>query len=72
MSELLTAVSLLTDLAQAASRISGNMLTVSSIVLKAQSEGRDKLTPDEWEALEAIDDKASADLVALAKLKSQA
>ena len=67
MTEILTAVSLLTDLAQAGARIAANMQAVSSIILKAQSEGRDKLTADEWAVLEAIDDKASADLVALAK-----
>ena len=69
MTELLTAVSLLADLAQAGARLAANMQTVSMIILKAQSEGRDKLTADEWAALEAIDDKASADLVALARAK---
>lgn len=69
MNELLTAVSILADLAQAGARIASNMQAVSMIILKAQSEGRDKLTADEWAALEAIDDKASAELVALARAK---
>ena len=59
MNEVLAAVSILADLAQAASRIAGNLQVVSSIVLKAQSEGRDRLSDDEWKALEAIDDRAS-------------
>ena len=64
MSEILTAVSLLTDLAQAAARITANMQVVSSVIMKAQAEGRDKLTQEEWDALLAIDDKARADLIA--------
>ena len=64
MSEVLMAVSILTDLAQAAARIGANLQVVSSIVLKAQAEGRDKLTADEWTALEAIDDKARDAIIA--------
>lgn len=67
MSEVLAAVSILTDLAQAAARIAGNLQVVSSIVIKAQAEGRDKLTPEEWAALDAIDDKARDAIIAAAR-----
>jgi len=36
---------------------------ISSLVARAQSEGRD-LLPEEWAAIQGDDDKARADLVA--------
>lgn len=70
MSNLLSAVSLLTDLAQAAVRLSTSMQAVSATILKAQSEGRD-LTPEEWAEITAADDKAKAELEEAIKAKGQ-
>lgn len=66
MNEVLAAVSILADLAQVAARTATNLQVVSSIILKAQAEGRSKLSEDEWKALEAIDDKAREELLAKA------
>lgn len=69
---LVLAVSLLADLAQASVRLSMALQGVSAMIARAQAEGRD-LTTEEWAALTTLDDAARADLeAALAEAKAKA
>lgn len=69
---LVLAVSLLADLAQAGVRLSMALQGVSGLIAKAQAEGRD-LTDEEMTALAALDDVARADLeAAIAEAKAKA
>lgn len=59
----LQAVSLLVDLLNASARLGQQIAIVSPIVARAQTEGRDTLTDDEWAQIRAADDAARAALV---------
>jgi hypothetical protein len=64
-----TAVSLLTDLVQAASHLMAQAQAVSNVIQRAQIEGRD-ITPEEWAAIDGEQMKArAAALLAVASLK---
>lgn len=45
---------------------------ISALIQKAQGEGRDKLTPEEWASITGADDSASASLkAAIEKAKGE-
>lgn len=56
--ELLTAVSMLLNLVSAASELALKLQAIGAIIQKAQTEGRTKLTDDEWAEIVALDDNA--------------
>ena len=60
---VLQAVSLTIDLLTVATRAMAQAQQISALVLRAQTEGRDTLTDDEWAQVLAVDDAARADLV---------
>ena len=60
---VLQAVSLTIDLLTVATRAMAQAQQISALVLRAQTEGRDTLTDDEWAQILAVDDAARADLV---------
>lgn len=60
---VLQAVSLTIDLLTVASRAMAQAQQISALVLKAQAEGRDQLTDEEWAQIRAADDAARAALV---------
>lgn len=48
-----------------------NAATISALIAKAKSEGRDTLSDDEWVSIISADDKARLDLVnAIAQAKA--
>lgn len=69
MTPLLTAVSLVLDLTQAAARLTQQAAGISALIAKAQTEGRE-FTAEEWAQIVAADDKAKADLDAAIRSKS--
>lgn len=60
---VLQAVSLTIDLLTVATRMMAQAQQINALVLRAQTEGRDTLTEDEWAQIRAVDDAARADLV---------
>ena len=60
---VLQAVSLTIDLLTVATRAMAQAQQISALVLKAQAEGRDQLTDEEWAQIRAVDDAARAGLV---------
>ena len=56
--DVLTAVSMLLNLATTLTELTAKLQTIGAVVLKAQSEGRTTLTDDEWQAVMAVDDEA--------------
>ena len=60
---VLQAVSLTIDLLTVATRAMAQAQQISALVLRAQTEGRDTLTDDEWAQVRGDDDAARADLV---------
>ena len=68
MSNVLAAVSILADLTQGAARLAASAQAISSVILKAQSEGRD-LTPEEWAQIKGSDDQARDALQAAIEAK---
>jgi len=60
---VLQAVSLTIDLLTVATRAMAQAQLIGALVLKAQAEGRDKLTDEEWAQIRAADDAARAVLV---------
>ncbi len=61
---VLQAVSLTIDLLTVATRAMAQAQQMSALVLKAQLEGRETLTEEEWAQIRAADDAARAALVA--------
>lgn len=59
---VLQAVSLTIDLLTVATRAMAQAQQMSALVLKAQLEGRDTLTEEEWAQIRAADDAARAAL----------
>ena len=60
---VLQAVSLTIDLLTVATRMMAQAQQINALVLRAQTEGRDTLTDDEWAQVRAADDAARAALV---------
>lgn len=60
---VLQAVSLTIDLLTVATRAMAQAQQINALVLRAQTEGRDTLTDDEWAQIRATDDAARAALV---------
>jgi hypothetical protein len=57
-----TAITALVNLATAAVEISVAAQTVAQLIRKAQMEGRDTFTAEEWKVIESLDDGARARL----------
>lgn len=64
------AVNILTALAAAAGTIAVNAQKVGELIKKAQAEGRDTFTPDEWREIAGLDDAARARLEQVIATKS--
>ncbi|MGD9945498.1 MAG: hypothetical protein AB7L76_19165 [Burkholderiaceae bacterium] len=56
-------IELTIDLLTVATRTMAQAQQISALVLKAQAEGRDRLTDEEWAQIRAADDAARAVLV---------
>ena len=56
----IAALNILITLTDALSRITVNIQQVSALIQKAQAEGRDTFTEDEWKNIVGADDQARA------------
>lgn len=66
---VIEAVGLLADLATAISNLARQTAQVSTLIHKAQSEGRDHLTAEEWAQIVSMDDQAKTRLeIAIASI----
>jgi hypothetical protein len=60
--EILSAVSLLLQLTNAASGLIANAQAIGAMIQKAKDEGRSTFTPEEWAQIKALDDQARNNL----------
>jgi uncharacterized protein YydD (DUF2326 family) len=71
MSSVVSAIGILVNLTTAAVEIAANAQTVASLIQKAQMQGRDTFTEEEWKQIQGLDDAARKRLEdAIARQKS--